>query len=208
METKIKRIKQVCLYSGILLLMLSASYLIYDHCIKEREIKEEKQLIEEFKNTEIEVIETPENMEIEDESSPEQIYYSMVIEIPSIKLEKGLCSIGQTCNRVSRNIEVLKESDMPNITNGNLFLAGHNGNSSVSYFNKLERMNIGDSIYIYYDGFKYEYKLDNYYEINKTGEANIKRDKNRTTLVLVTCKKNSKDKQMIYVAYLENKNAY
>ena len=130
------------------------------------------------------------------------------IEIPSIKLEKGLCSIGQTCNRVSRNIEVLKESDMPNITNGNLFLAGHNGNSSVSYFNKLDRMNIGDSIYIYYDGYKYEYKLDNYYEINKTGEANIKRDKNRTTLVLVTCKKNSKDKQMIYVAYLENKNAY
>ena len=35
---------------------------------------------------------------------------------------------------ISKNIQILKESDMPNVTNGNLLLAGHNGNSKVSFF--------------------------------------------------------------------------
>mgnify|MGYP003304500720 CR=1 FL=1 len=37
---------------------------------------------------------------------------------------------------------------------------------SFSFFNKLDRLNNGDNIYVYYNGKKYEYKLNNHYEIN------------------------------------------
>ena len=208
MEEKTKRNKTTCTYLGIMLLMVVASYFIYDHFMVERELKQEEQLIEDYIKPETEVVNLSQETILNETKEKVKISYSMILEIPKINLKKGLCSIGQSCNNVSKNIEILKESDMPSVINGNLFLAGHNGNSKVSFFNKLDRLSVGDSIYIYYDGYKYEYKLNNYYDIKKTGEANIKRDKNKTTLVLVTCKKNTKDKQVIYVAYLENKSEY
>ena len=53
-----------------------------------------------------------------------------------------------------------------------------------------------------------EDKLSNYYDIKKTGKAIIHRYNDKTTLVLITCKKNTDDKQVVYIAYLDNKTEY
>ena len=65
---------------------------------------------------------------------------------------------------------------MPNIENGNLILASHSGTSNISYFKNLYKMQEGNKIYIYYSGIKYVYVLNNIYDVNKTGEVEIKRD--------------------------------
>ena len=208
MELK-RKSKIVSIIIGIILLVTVIIFNLYNYSSSKKEVIIEENKIEEFFVEEI--IEEPQMTEIKPVTESKQqntTNYSMIVEIPNIGLKKGLCSIGQECNAVSKNIQILKESDMPNVTNGNLLLAGHNGNSKVSFFNKLDKLKVNDSIYIYYNGTKYEYKLSNYYDIKKTGKAIIHRDNDKTTLVLITCKKNTDDKQVVYIAYLDNKTEY
>ena len=208
MELK-RKSKIVSIIIGIILLVAVIIFNLYNYSSSKKEVIIEENKIEEFFVEEI--IEEHQMTEIKPVTESKQqntTNYSMIVEIPNIGLKKGLCSIGQECNAVSKNIQILKESDMPNVTNGNLLLAGHNGNSKVSFFNKLDKIKVNDSIYIYYNGTKYEYKLSNYYDIKKTGKAIIHRDNDKTTLVLITCKKNTDDKQVVYIAYLDNKTEY
>ena len=208
MELK-RKSKIVSIIIGIILLVAVIIFNLYNYSSSKKEVIIEENKIEKFFVEEI--IEEPQITEINpvtESKHQNTTNYSMIVEIPNIGLKKGLCSIGQECNAVSKNIQILKESDMPNVTNGNLLLAGHNGNSKVSFFNKLDKIKVNDSIYIYYNGTKYEYKLSNYYDIKKTGKAIIHRDNDKTTLVLITCKKNTDDKQVVYIAYLDNKTEY
>lgn len=134
--------------------------------------------------------------------------YLMILEIPKINLKKGLYNIDSKYNSVNYNIEILKESDMPNIENGHLILAGHNGNSSVSYFDKLNKLEKNDVVNVFYNNIKYTYKIDNIYEIDKNGTANIKQNKKTTIIALITCKKYSDDKQIVFIGNLVDKENY
>lgn len=209
MELRKNVSKIICIILGFIMLGIVGIYNLSSIINTNNEEQLEETLIEEFLVEELdEHIQIEQNEPIETPKRQNSTNYSMLIEIPNIGLKKGLCSIGQECNAVSKNIQIIKESDMPNITNGNLILAGHNGNSSVSFFNKLDQMKIGNKINIYYKGIKYEYKLNNFYDIEKNGKATIFRDYDKTTLVLITCKKNTKDKQVVYIAYLNDKTEY
>lgn len=200
-----RKSKYIIIAIGVILLLIASGYLLYKYVSYKEEITYEINLINDYIDKE-EPKEELKNEPVEEEK--EKTNYNMVIEIPKIKLKKGLCKINESCNKVSKNIQVIKESDMPNIENGNLILASHNGNSSVSFFNKLNKLKVNDTIYIYYKNIKYEYKLSNSYEIKKNGNAIIHRDGTKTTLILITCKKNSKDKQIVYVAYLNRTAEY
>lgn len=137
-----------------------------------------------------------------------KINYSMILEIPKINIKKGLYDIKSRYNSVNYNIQILKESDMPDVKNGNLILAGHNGNSSISYFRMLDKLNKDDLVYIYYNGIKYTYKIDAFYETEKDGTITIHKDKLKNAIVLITCKKNTTDKQLVYIGYLTNESEY
>ena len=97
----------------------------------------------------------------------------------------------------------LSASQLENIENGNVIIAAHSGNSSISFFKNLPKLNFDDNAIIYYQGKTYTYKLVNNYEIEKTGTANIKRNLNKNSLTLITCKHNS-NKQLVYIFELEN----
>lgn len=202
-----RKSKYIIIAIGVILLLIASGYLLYKYVSYKEEITYEINLINDYIDKE-EPKEELKDEPVEEEKAKEKTNYNMVIEIPKIKLKKGLCKINESCNKVSKNIQVIKESDMPNIENGNLILASHNGNSSVSFFNKLNKLKVNDTIYIYYKNIKYEYKLSNSYEIQKNGNAIIHRDGTKTTLILITCKKNSKDKQIVYVAYLNRTAEY
>jgi len=133
--------------------------------------------------------------------------YVAVFEIPSIALKKGLVSLDDKYNNADYNIQTIESSSMPDKEKGNLILAAHSGSSSISYFKNLYKLNINDKLIIYYNGIKYTYVLSNYYDINKTGYADIVRDKNQNTLTLVTCKRGT-DKQTIFISYLKDKDRY
>lgn len=124
--------------------------------------------------------------------------YIAVLEIPKIGLRKGLFDKNSSNNNVDKNIQILKESNMPDEINGNFILAGHSGDGRIAYFKNLNKLEIGDIAYVYYNGGRYCYKLVNFYEIDKTGKANIIRNLNKTTMTLVTCKHNT-EKQIIFI---------
>ena len=158
---------------------------------------------------EVNQIEQTINLSEEDENNLDTSgKYNMVIEVPKIGLKKGLYSINSKYNKVKYNIQVMRESDMPNKIGGNLILAGHNGDSSVSYFDDLVKLYEGDEVYIYYNHGKYIYKIDSAYKTHKDGVIKLLRDENKTTLTMITCLKNDIRRQIVYVAYLEKIENY
>lgn len=140
--------------------------------------------------------------------SDNRFHYVAILEIPQIDLKMGLVGKNSNDNNVDKNIQILDGSEFPNKINTNLILASHSGTSKVSFFNDLYKLSIGDTIYIYYNDYKYIYKLDNIYEIKKTGAVDIIRNKDKNTITLITCKNNDDNTQVIYIGYLIDKVDY
>jgi len=142
------------------------------------------------------------NNEVNNKQENSQGYYIAKIKIPKINLEKGLVDINSKYNNVNKNIQIIKGSSFPTNEGSNLILASHNGSSSISYFRNLYKLSKGDKCYIVYKGKTYIYNIVNIYQQEKDGTIAIYRDYNKTSLTLVTCTKDSKTKQTIYIAEL------
>ena len=130
--------------------------------------------------------------------------YLGVISIPKINLEQGFYDIDNPMNNVDKNIELISNSNMPDVENGTLILAAHSGNDRVSYFNKLYKLNIDDEIEIIYNKSKYLYKLIDIYEVEKTGSITLHNINNITSLILVTCSNFNDNLQVVYISRLVN----
>ena len=138
------------------------------------------------------------------EEKKEQYYeeYIGVLEISKINFYKGFYNKNSGLNNVDYNLYVLPESSYPDVVNGNLMIAGHSGNYNNSYFANLYKLNVGDTAKVTYKGKKYTYKITDIYYEKKTGTVRILRDKNKTTLTLITCTKDDEAHQTIYIAEL------
>lgn len=137
-----------------------------------------------------------------DNSSAGVYNYIAMLEIPKLELKRGLVSKGTAANNVSRNIMTLKESSYPNIEKGNLILAAHSGSGYNAYFRNLYKLNNKDIVNVYYNNVKYTYEIKNIYLQDKIGKLVIYRDKSKTTLTMITCTKNNRKKQTVYIAEL------
>lgn len=195
---------------GLFLLVCGAFMFIYNQTMKTRLNEENNLKIEEFLENETnEEIVVEEDIKEETNTSNVSSYdYIAVLEIPSINLKRGLVDPSSKYNNVNYNIQIITKSTMPDVVNGNLVLAGHNGASYVSFFRNLDKLNINDKIYIYYGGYKYEYSLSKIYDTPKDGNVEVHRDNSKTTITLITCKKNTKDTQVVYIGYLDSKELY
>lgn len=140
----------------------------------------------------------------ENNENNESIYIGY-LSIPKINLKKGFTKKDSPYNTINKNISILSASDYPDIENGNVIFAAHSGNSSVSYFNKLHNLSVGDVVIIEYNNIKYTYQIGNIYEVPKTGEVEIKRYKDVSNVTLITCTKNNNETQTVYVGVLINK---
>ena len=197
---------------GIFLLFFSATYFIYDHFEKERQSTQDNQKIEEF----FEVEETIEEIPQVDEEQPQeetkvvqqkQDNYIGILEIPKIKIKRGLVDKNSSSNNVNRNIYTVKETTFPDERiNSHIILAAHAGNSYVSFFRNLTKLGMKDKVYLYYKGTKYVYEISNRYEIKKTGKAELKFT-NTSDRTLISCISGT-DKQVVYVATLITKENY
>ena len=193
---------------GISLLFFSATYFIYDHYEKQRQDIQDTEKIEEF----FEVEETTEVVEQEEvvEEKPvqkKQENYIGILEIPKINLKRGLVDKNSSSNNVNKNIYTVKETTYPDERiNSHIILAAHSGNSYVSFFNNLKKLDMKDRVYLYYKGTKYIYEVYDRYEIKKTGKAELKLT-NTSDITLITCISGT-DKQVVYVATLIAKENY
>ena len=128
--------------------------------------------------------------------------YLGVLEIPKIGLKRGFYNVGYRYNNIEYNVTMVAGSTLPDVVNGNLILMAHSGDAYISYFAYLWRLNIGDSAFITYNGVQYQYQIVNIYEVPKNGLVSISRNKDRTTLTMITCTKDNDYTQTVYIAEL------
>lgn len=131
--------------------------------------------------------------------------YIAYLEIPKINLKQGFHEIDNPNNHVDKGIQTINPSDFPDVNKGNLILAAHSGTASISYFKHLYQLSKNDEIYVYYNGYKYIYKIVNIYNVEKNGKVAIYRDNNKTTITLITCTKDSDTLQTVYIGELISK---
>lgn len=145
---------------------------------------------------------------IKEEKETVTYNYIAVLDIPKIDLKRGLFPINDKNNNVDKNVEILQNSDMPNVTNGTLALAGHSGNSRIAYFHKLYKLKENDQVYIYYQNIKYIYQVSKIERQDKDGTISFTKTKDTTELILTTCDQQNKGKQIVVVAKLVDKIPY
>ena len=204
MAVKKEKNKSWLVITGFFILLLGISTITYyfisnkqldnleDDALKTFYIEEEKI------NNEVEQPKEPEKEEVKEHK---KIEYIAVLKIPKINLERGLVDPNSYLNNVDYNIQILKNSAMPDQRFGNVMLAAHSGNARISYFRNLDKLDINDNVSISYKGKIYSYKVVNIYDIEKNGKAQIIRNKNVSTLTIVTCRRNT-NKQMIVICEL------
>ena len=147
----------------------------------------------------------PENVEPGDNSNNYVVDYSKylgVLEIPRIGLKRGFYNVGSKYNDIQYNVTMVGGSTLPDVQNGNLILMAHSGDAYISYFAYLWMLNVGDSVYVTYNGQKYHYQIVNIYDVPKTGVVVIHRNLERTTLTMVTCTKDNDSAQTVYISEL------
>ena len=118
MQVKRRKSSIVILSIGVILLLISCGYLLYKYVSYQELTTYEINLINDYIEQEEKQEEIKEEPKVEEIKPKEQINYNMIIEIPKIKLKKGLCKVGESCNKVSRNIQVIKESDKKKLPQG------------------------------------------------------------------------------------------
>lgn len=204
--------KTVFKYIGLFVLLCGLFMFIYHYCTIKNLEDESNLKVEEFFIEETPIKEVDQNKDevIEKPTTSQKSSYDYiaVLEIPSISLKRGLVNPDSYYNNVNYNIQIIEHSTMPDVVNGNLILAGHNGSSYISFFKNLYKVKENEKVYVYYQGYKYEYVINKIYDTPKDGYIEIYRDHDKSAITLITCKKNTKDTQTVYVGYLTNKEQY
>ena len=117
--------------------------------------------------------------------------------INKLNINKNLYSIDSKHNNVEENVTILDGSIEPNNKhNSIMFIAAHSGNSEISYFKDLDKLNNNDEIILIYKNIKYKYIVTNKWEQDKNGYININKDY-LNQLVLTTCSPSNYKKQLI-----------
>jgi len=196
--------------AGVILIISGIPLLLSNYIKEKRDVvfSEMNLVLSEINTRDIENVEEDPAVEEPTEEVKEDnnnyIYeeYLGVLDIPKINFYKGFYSKTSSLNNVQFNLFVLKESDYPDVVNGNLIIAGHSGNYNNSYFNDLYKLSIDDTVTVHYQGKDYIYKITKIYNEKKTGTVRILRNRNKTSLTLITCTNGDNYHQTIYIAEL------
>lgn len=199
---------------GMILILIGISiigfYLIY---IKQLEKQENNNINNYINDTSIvdvemseEIIEENQEEEKQEKSSVE-INYTAVLEIPKISLKRGVVDSTNNFSSINYAISVDKNSNYPN-EYGNFILYAHSGNSSIAYFKHLNKVDLNDSVYVYFNGIKYHYIIYDKYDIEKTGTTSVISSSNNKYITLITCNQNRKGYQTILIGKIVEEENY
>lgn len=122
--------------------------------------------------------------------------YVAILEIPKINLKKGLVKVTKNFKSINYAISIDSHSTFPDDI-GNFILYAHSGNSRISYFDKLNNLEVKDEIKVYYNGVWYYYSIIKKYEVDKNGKLGIFNDNESKYITLTTCSQENKNKQIV-----------
>ena len=196
---------------GILLIIgaitMIAFYYVFQITTNKKIEQEVNHYIEETSVKEKISTENIEEVVEEKKTEKREINYTAIIEIPSINLKRGVVNSTKNFSSINYAISVDKNSNYPN-ENGNFILYAHSGNSSIAYFKNLNKVKLNESIYIYYDGVRYEYIITNKYDIAKTGKAKILSSTDNKYITLITCNQEKEGYQIVVVGKIMSESIY
>lgn len=185
---------------GIILVAIGLILLIFQFNYKKSldNINEENvnTYIEETSVIEEQTIENNKEETKTDYKEKNEITYTAILEIPKINLKRGVVDSTKNFKSINYAISVDNSSHYPD-ENGNFILYSHSGNSSIAFFNRLNKLDLGDDIYIYYKGIKHQYEIKNKYNIEKTGKAEVISGNKNKYITLITCNPNQKGYQIV-----------
>lgn len=200
------------IFLSLFLIMYDRFELVKNEVIGEVELaiynethQDEEVVEEESQEVEVETEEVEEEPPKEEQPKKPTYDYIGFLEIPKLNQKNGFLSKTSKYNNVNKNIQILTTSDYPDVKGGHTIIAGHSGNSSVSFFKNLYKLKLGDEAYIYYKNYMYKYRIIEIFTIPKTGKYAVKRVPDITQLTLITCTKNVKTTQTIYILELYTK---
>ena len=194
--------KKLGIYLVTIGIAILGFYLIYNKSIEKRASDSVNDYINDTSIVEEVEIEDKNKEQIkEKESGSKSINYTAIIEIPTIDLKQGVVDSTKNFSSINYAISVDKNSNYPN-ESGNFILYAHSGNSYISYFRKLNKVNINDNVYIYFNGVKYHYVIYDKYDIKKTGKAKVITSKSDNYITLITCNQDKKGYQIVVLGKL------
>lgn len=202
-ENKMDMKKSLLLVIGSLLIFISIFLFSFNYYNSYKDDLKEQKNLDDFYQEQEEIKEIIKDNKEDIEKVKVDSNYIAVLKIDKINLEKGLYEIGNSLNNVDHNIEILSGSNMPNVENGNLVLASHNGYLKESYFRNLYKVEIHDKISVFYDSYEYIYEVINTYKVEKTGTVKVIRNNNKNTLTLITC--SGDNEQLVVICELVEK---
>lgn len=126
--------------------------------------------------------------------------YLFILSIPKINFERKVYNINDQRNNLNNGVQLLNPLVLPDKENSYVFIAGHNGNSKISYFKNLYKIKLKDEVIITLNEKEYFYEIVDIYDIIKNGKALIKNDY-KNIVVLITCK--GYNKQTIFIGKLK-----
>lgn len=187
---------------------MMAFYFVYNFSVKEKDKQEVHEYIEQTSVIDEEISE-PQVEEVVEEKKEEKrtINYTAVLEIPSINLKQGVVNSTKNFGSINYAISVDKNSSYPDKM-GNFILYAHSGNSNIAYFKNLNKVEVNDDIYVYYNGTKYHYEIYDKYDIQKTGKAKVISSDSYRYITLITCNQSKKEKQIVVVGKLIDSTTY
>lgn len=197
---------------GIILLVIGVFLLLSYFLYYGYKNKEEKENIELYiESTSVVEVEEQEEIIVEEVKEEKQdstfwVDYKAILEIPKINLKKGMVESTKNFSSINYAISIDKSSNYPN-EEGNFILYAHSGNSKIAYFRNLNKLNVNDEVFVYYEGVKYSYQIINKYEIEKTGKMEVIRDSKRKLITMVTCISNT-NKQVVLIGEQINSEQY
>ena len=124
----------------------------------------------------------------------DEIIGTLIIE--KLNLSKNIYTINSSHNNVEENVTIL--NDDINL----IVLAAHSGPGYIAFFNDLDKLELNDNINLTYKGKDLEYKVTNIEEQTKDGTIEINKT-NTKRLILTTCSKKDKNKQLVITSELE-----
>lgn len=131
----------------------------------------------------------------------EKYKYTAILEIPSIKVKRGILDTNNKYNDVKYNIKLISSD------NDNIILAAHNGNYFNSYFGNLKKLELNSEILYYFNDKLYKYIYSESYVIKKNGYADIYH-KDIPCIILITCLDENDSAQIVHIGYLKSVEPY
>lgn len=116
--------------------------------------------------------------------------------INKVNLSQDIYNIKSKHNNVEENVTILNDD------NDLIVLAAHSGQGSIAYFNNLDQLNLNDTINLTYKNKELVYKITEIEDQVKDGTIEINKT-NTKRLILTTCSKKDKNKQLVIISELK-----